>query len=108
MAIVRIVSSLESYDLPAAATSIYSWWQFQLCDVFIEVTKPYFVSDNPKLVDTTRFAQDTLRLCLEDGLRLLHPFMSFITEELWQFLLAKTNTLKKESIVISDYPSGEV
>ncbi|XP_070006507.1 valine--tRNA ligase, mitochondrial 1-like isoform X2 [Nicotiana sylvestris] len=104
-AIAKTVSSLESYDFSDAATAVYSWWQFQLCDVFIEVIKPYFAGDNPEFVSARRFAQDTLWLCLDNGLRLLHPFMPFVTEELWQRLPASGNSIKKESIVISDYPS---
>ncbi|OIT30910.1 valine--trna ligase, mitochondrial 1 [Nicotiana attenuata] len=104
-AIAKTVSSLESYDFSDAATVVYSFWQFQLCDVFIEVIKPYFASDNPEFVSARRFAQDTLWLCLDNGLRLLHPFMPFVTEELWQRLPASGNSIKKESIVISDYPS---
>ncbi|KAL3358396.1 hypothetical protein AABB24_015494 [Solanum stoloniferum] len=104
-AIARTVSSLESYDFSDAATAVYSWWQFQLCDVFIEVIKPYFTGDNPEFVSARRSAQDTLWLCLDNGLRLLHPFMPFVTEELWQRLPASGDSIKKESIVISDYPS---
>ncbi|XP_009590918.1 valine--tRNA ligase, mitochondrial 1-like isoform X3 [Nicotiana tomentosiformis] len=104
-AIAKTVSSLESYDFSDAATAVYSFWQFQLCDVFIEVIKPYFVGDNPEFVSARRFAQDTLWLCLDNGLRLLHPFMPFISEELWQRLPASGNSIKKESIVISDYPA---
>ncbi|XP_016463818.1 valine--tRNA ligase, mitochondrial 1 [Nicotiana tabacum] len=104
-AIAKTVLSLESYDFSDAATAVYSWWQFQLCDVFIEVIKPYFAGDNPEFVSARRFAQDTLWLCLDNGLRLLHPFMPFVTEELWQRLPASGNSIKKESIVISDYPS---
>ncbi|XP_075096195.1 valine--tRNA ligase, mitochondrial 1-like [Nicotiana tabacum] len=70
-AIAKTVSSLESYDFSDAATVVYSFWQFQLCDLFIEVIKPYFVSDNPEFVSARRFAQDTLWLCLDNGLRLL-------------------------------------
>ncbi|KAG6386313.1 hypothetical protein SASPL_155208 [Salvia splendens] len=78
---MQLVASLESYEFSDAATAVYSWWKYQLCDVFIE---------------------DTLWLCLDNGLRLLHPFMPFITEELWQRL---PYSVRKESISISEYPS---
>ncbi|GFQ07793.1 valine--tRNA ligase, partial [Phtheirospermum japonicum] len=81
--------------------TVYSWWQHQLCDVFIELIKPYFAGDDPA---SRRCAQDTLWLCLDYGLRLLHPFMPFITEELWQRLPCKKD-MRKESIMISEYPS---
>ena len=57
-----------------------------MCDVFIEVIKPYFARNDPKFASKRSFAQDTLWLCLDYGLRLLHPFIPFVIEELWQQL----------------------
>ncbi|KAK4481003.1 hypothetical protein RD792_011871, partial [Penstemon davidsonii] len=105
-AISKTVVSLDSYEFSDAATAVYSWWQFQLCDVFIEVIKPYFDGNDQAFASERRFAQDTLWLCLDNGLRLLHPFMPFITEELWQRLPSKNDSARKESIVISEYPSA--
>ncbi|KAL8526538.1 hypothetical protein ACS0TY_015654 [Phlomoides rotata] len=104
-AISKTVLSLDSYEFSDAATALYSWWQFQLCDVFIEVIKPYFAGQDPTFASERKFAQDTLWLCLDYGLRLLHPFMPFVTEELWQRLPSKVDSVRKESIVISEYPS---
>lgn len=105
MAVERTVSSLEAYEFSDAASAVYSWWQFQLCDVFIEVIKPYFSSNDESLASGRAFAQDTLWVCLDTGLRLLHPFMPYVTEELWQRLPQAKDTVRKESIVISEYPS---
>ncbi|KAL2514378.1 Valine--tRNA ligase [Forsythia ovata] len=105
-AISKTVLSLESYEFSDAATAVYSWWQFQLCDVFIEVIKPYFASNDPAFASARRFAQDTLWVCLDNGLRLLHPFMPFVTEELWQRLPSRKDSMRKESIVICEYPSN--
>ncbi|KAL3526173.1 hypothetical protein ACH5RR_014545 [Cinchona calisaya] len=104
-AISKTVHSLDSYEFSDAATAIYSWWQFQLCDVFIEVIKPYFSSNDSEFMSARKFAQDTLWVCLDTGLRLLHPFMPYVTEELWQRLPARNDCARKESIMISDYPS---
>ncbi|KAL0316244.1 UNVERIFIED_CONTAM: Valine--tRNA ligase, mitochondrial 1 [Sesamum radiatum] len=104
-AISKTVASLDAYEFSDAATAVYSWWQFQLCDVFIEVIKPYFSGNSPAFASARKFAQDTLWLCLDYGLRLLHPFMPFVTEELWQRLPSKKDSVRKESIVISEYPS---
>ncbi|KAK6126186.1 hypothetical protein DH2020_040067 [Rehmannia glutinosa] len=104
-AIAKTVLSLDSYEFSDASTTVYSWWQFQLCDVFIEVIKPYFSGNDPAFASARRCAQDTLWLCLDYGLRLLHPFMPFVTEELWQRLPSKKDSVRKESIVISEYPS---
>ncbi|OMO88730.1 Valine-tRNA ligase [Corchorus capsularis] len=88
-----------------AATSVYSWWQYQFCDVFIEAIKPYLAGDNPAFSSERKCAQDALWVCLENGLRLLHPFMPFVTEELWQRLPGVESHTKKESIMICEYPS---
>ncbi|KAL7003273.1 Valine--tRNA ligase, mitochondrial 1 [Sarracenia purpurea var. burkii] len=104
-AISKTASSLDSYEFSDAATAVYSWWQFQLCDVFIEAIKPYFASDDPKFPSARSYAQDTLWVCLDNGLRLLHPFMPFVTEELWQRLPSSRDCTKKESIMICKYPS---
>ncbi|OVA16157.1 Aminoacyl-tRNA synthetase [Macleaya cordata] len=105
-AISKTVSALESYEFSDAASAVYSWWQFQLCDIFIEAIKPYFAGDNPKFDRERSAARDTLWVCLDNGLRLLHPFMPFVTEELWQRLpRASGSCAKKESIMISAYPS---
>ncbi|KAA8528160.1 hypothetical protein F0562_035589 [Nyssa sinensis] len=104
-AISKTVSSLESYEFSDAASAVYLWWQFQLCDVFIEAIKPYFASNDPAFASARSFAQDTLWLCLDNGLRLLHPFMPYVTEELWQRLPPARDCMRKESIMISNYPS---
>ncbi|KAL9153603.1 hypothetical protein ABFS82_10G060500 [Erythranthe guttata] len=104
-AISKTIVSLDSYEFSDAATAVYSWWQFQLCDVFMEVIKPYFTGNDPAYASERKHAQDTLWLCLDNGLRLLHPFMPFVTEELWQRLPSKKDSVRKESIVISEYPS---
>ncbi|XP_016704747.2 valine--tRNA ligase, mitochondrial 1 [Gossypium hirsutum] len=104
-AISKTVLSLNSYEFSDATTSVYSWWQYQFCDIFIEAIKPYFAGDNPAFSSERKFAQDALWACLEIGLRLLHPFMPFITEELWQRLPGVKSHTKKESIMMCDYPS---
>ncbi|GAB2242518.1 hypothetical protein Droror1_Dr00019293 [Drosera rotundifolia] len=103
-AIGETVASLEAYKFSDAATAVYSWWQFKLCDVYIEVIKPYFVGSDSSAASSKRFAQDVLWLCLETGLRLLHPFMPFVTEELWQRLPQPKYSVRKESIMICEYP----
>ncbi|XP_048325776.1 valine--tRNA ligase, mitochondrial 1 isoform X1 [Ziziphus jujuba] len=104
-AIARTVSSLELYEFSDASSALYSWWQYQLCDVFIEVIKPYFAGNDPKHSSERSSAQDTLWLCLDYGLRLLHPFMPFVTEELWQRLPSPKDCKRPASIMICEYPS---
>ncbi|KAL7183872.1 hypothetical protein ACSBR2_026113 [Camellia fascicularis] len=104
-AISKTVTSLDLYEFSDAATAVYSWWQFQLCDVFIEAVKPYFASDAEAFASERSYAQDTLWVCLDNGLRLLHPFMPYVTEELWQRLPSPKDCTRKGSIMISEYPS---
>jgi valyl-tRNA synthetase len=97
--------SLKSYEFSDAATAVYAWWQYQLCDVYIETIKPYFSGNDPKFATERGFARDTLWVCLENGLRLLHPFMPFVTEELWQRLPSPGDYKRAASIMICKYPS---
>lgn len=105
-AISRTASSLNSYEFSDAASTVYSWWQYQFCDVFVEAIKPYFAGDNPAFASERSSAQDVLWVCLETGLRLLHPFMPFVTEELWQRLPQPRGCATKESIMLCEYPSA--
>ena len=84
---------------------MYSWWQYQLCDAFIEVIKPYIIGNDPKFAFEKCFAKDTLWFCLGNGLRLLHPFIPFFIEELWQRLPSTREYDRAKSIMICDYPS---
>ncbi|CAD6341059.1 unnamed protein product [Miscanthus lutarioriparius] len=103
-AVGKTVTSLEAYKLSDATSAIYSWWQYQLCDVFIEAIKPYF-NDSQEFESARAASRDTLWICLETGLRLLHPFMPYVTEELWQRLPQPKDSCRKDSIMISEYPS---
>lgn len=103
-AISKIIILFKSYDFAGAASAVYSWWQSQLCDVFIEVIKPYF-STSPEFESSRKISRDVLWICLDNGLRLLHPFMPYVTEELWQRLpRAAGDYSVKESIMVTEYP----
>nr|XP_043627518.1 valine--tRNA ligase, mitochondrial 1 [Erigeron canadensis] len=105
-AISKTISSLDSYEFSDASSAVYFWWQSQLCDIFIEVIKPYFFGDDASNVYEKRCAQDTLWVCLDNGLRLLHPFMPYVTEELWQRLPSPKHYTREKSIMICEYPSS--
>lgn len=94
-----MVASLDKYEFSTAAQACYHFWQYELCDVFIELIKPIMAGSDENAKRTTR---DALWSCLESGLRLLHPFMPFVTEELWQRLPKLDNS--PPSIMISQYP----
>lgn len=64
-----------------AAISDDRFWQYELCDVYIECIKPLLNEADEAEKQRIR---DVLFSVLEYGLRLLHPLMPFLTEELWQ------------------------
>ncbi|KAG6555962.1 hypothetical protein Mapa_001902 [Marchantia paleacea] len=103
----KTVNSFEALNLSEASTAMYSWWLYQLCDVFIEISKPALNGDDadPAAAQAKKATRDTLWVCLETGLRLLHPIMPFLTEELWQRLPRRQEEDVKSSIMISPYPS---
>ena len=77
--------SMTAYNLMNATQAIHGFWLYDLCDVYIEAIKPICTPENEGS-DSARAARNTLYMCLEQGLRLLHPFMPFVTEELYQRL----------------------
>jgi len=92
--------AMEKYDFNVATTSVYAFWQYDLCDVFIELVKPVVNGSDEAAKKSTR---DVLWTALEEGLRMLHPFMPFVTEELWQRLPRRAGMAK--SVMIAPYPT---
>jgi len=94
-------AGMEAYDFNTATNSVYAFWQYELCDVYIEIIKPVMSGSDEAAKKQVR---DALWICLETGLRLLHPFMPFVTEELWQRLPRAEGAKTAASIMIADYP----
>ncbi|SPO32571.1 probable VAS1 - valyl-tRNA synthetase [Ustilago trichophora] len=94
--------NLKERNFMAATSAVYNFWLYELCDVYIEAIKP--ITD-PSASDAKAraSAQQTLYTCLDSGLKLLHPFMPFVTEELWQRLPRRAGE-KAESIALASYP----
>ncbi|PNF40962.1 hypothetical protein B7P43_G08857 [Cryptotermes secundus] len=90
----------ENYDFPMVTTACYNLWLYELCDVYLECLKPVFQSKDTTTVLT---AKTVLYTCLHVGLRLLSPFMPFITEELFQ-RLPHIPGQDAPSICIAQYP----
>lgn len=85
--------NLGEYAFGHATTAAYDFWLYELCDYYLELLKPLMNGDaaaaaaaGGDVATAQRLARHTLYLCLDHGLKLLHPFMPFITEELWQRL----------------------
>ena len=82
---------LGEYQYGEAARTIYDFIWSEFCDWYIELVKPRLYSKE----DPTRAAaQETLALVLEATLRLLHPFMPYITEAIWQRLPLQTQPVE--------------
>ena len=73
--------SLEKFRFNDAASSIYNFTWGTFCDWYLEFAKPLFLADDKSVIEETK---STVAWVLTQLLRLLHPFMPFITEELWK------------------------
>ncbi|KUJ06220.1 valyl-tRNA synthetase [Mollisia scopiformis] len=93
--------AITDREFMKSTTIIYQYWYNQLCDVYIENSKAILQDGTP---EEKRSARDTLYTSLESGLTLIHPFMPFLTEELWQRLPRRPDD-KTPSIVLALYPS---
>ncbi|PWN87557.1 putative VAS1-valyl-tRNA synthetase [Acaromyces ingoldii] len=93
---------LEERNFMSTTGAIFNFWLYELCDVYIEAIKP--ITDASAEPAARASAQETLYTCLDAGLRLLHPFMPFVTEELWQRLPRRASTRDIETIALASYP----
>ena len=96
----NVEKNLDRFELGEAARSIYDFLWSEFCDWYIELTKSRL---NGEDLSAKKTALSILTEILERTLRLLHPFMPFITEEIWQ----KLPNRKAESIMISKFPAQE-
>jgi len=77
-----VEESIDGYDFPSASKMIYSFFWNEFCDWYIESIKPRLNREGRGRI----VAQNVLVRTLDTSLRMLHPFMPYITEELWQNL----------------------
>ena len=89
--------NLDKFEIGIAVGGIYDFLWDILCDWYIELIKPRLFA---KEGESNKAAQQTLNYVLSGTLKLLHPFMPFITEEIWQAL-----PHVGDSIMVSDYPA---
>lgn len=92
-----VADKLDKFTLDEAAKSVYEFLRGDFCDWYVEMAKGRLGEDADQTSKKT--AQYVLWTVLEEGLRLLHPFMPFITEEIWQKLGAEG-----ETIMLQDFP----
>ncbi|KAJ1373978.1 hypothetical protein KIN20_036554 [Parelaphostrongylus tenuis] len=92
-------SYFECYNFAQVTTTVYDFWLYDLCDIYLEAIKPVIASGTEEARKT---AKDTLYHCVETGLRLISPIMPFLSEELWQHLPRRDS--HPPSIVVHAYP----
>lgn len=103
VAAAEVNAGLMSRNFMNATSAAYNFWLYELCDVYIEAIKP--VTDASSEERARASAQATLYTCLDEGLKLLHPFMPYVTEELWQRLPRRPSE-KHETICLTSFPEA--
>ena len=94
--VYEVTESLDNFEIGIAAQKLYDFIWSEFCDWYIELTKQRLYSNNKNDKIT---AQYVLSVSLEKIMRLLHPFMPFITEQIWQHL-----PHEGDSIIKSEWP----
>lgn len=91
----EINQNLEAFELGVAVQKLYDFIWDVYCDWYIELTKPRILAGG----ETALTAQTVLVWVMKGMLKLLHPFMPYITEEIWQALVNDGS-----AIIVSDFP----
>jgi valyl-tRNA synthetase len=93
----EVTDNLEKFELGMAVQKVYDFIWSEYCDWYIELVKPRLYGEDRLSKDA---ALCTLVTVLKNILKLLHPFMPFITEEIWQVMPATTG-----SVIVADWPT---
>ena len=94
--VAEVTANLDKFELGIAVSKLYGFFWDDYCDWYIELVKPRLYDGSD---ESNKTAQQVLAYVLINSLKLLHPFMPFITEEIFSFL-----PHGEESIVISKWP----
>ncbi|EFA76256.1 valyl tRNA synthetase [Heterostelium album PN500] len=101
-AIQQCEEGFAAYDFAQVTTAIYNFWLHDLCDFYLETTKPIFAEGDSS--PATQKTKDTLYTCIDIGLKLLHPFMPYLSEELYQSIPRRPSD-SIATIMLCKYPS---
>jgi len=85
--VAEVTSAIETYRFNEAASDLYKFVWHQVCDWYLELIKPIFQAEDTAAVRETR---ETAAFVLQSIYKLLHPFMPYMTEELWAHMMAET------------------
>ncbi|MGV6808509.1 MAG: valine--tRNA ligase, partial [bacterium] len=100
-----VVEHIEHYRFDLAAKALYEFTWNEYCDWYLELTKP-ILNDETRSAEEKRGTRRTLVRVLESLLRLLHPLMPFITEEIWQSVKALSGQ-SGDTIMLQAYPQAD-
>ena len=95
--LTKITQDIEEYSLHTASESIYHYIWDTLASTILEESKPLLISED---VETKQSRQKLLYTLLTESITVLHPFMPFVTETIWQILPYKD----KDLLMISKWP----
>ena len=98
--IVEVQEKIEKYDIGMAAEAVHDFIWDEYCDWYIEMVKPRLYGDD---IEDREVVYGVLLDVLEKILKMLHPFMPFITEEIYAFLPST-----KEDLIVSPWPESGV
>ncbi|KAK3524786.1 hypothetical protein QTP86_005463 [Hemibagrus guttatus] len=109
--VIQCDKGFESYELHTVTSALHSFWLHSLCDVYLECIKPVLKQDvieNEARNEEKQIATAVLYHCVSISLRLLSPFMPFLTEELWQRLqpYSPNPTTAPCSVCVQPYPTA--
>jgi valyl-tRNA synthetase len=104
----EVTDNMENFELGIAVQKIYDFIWDEFCDWYIEMVKPRLYAKNgtPQETDSKQAALWTLCTVLKDALKLLHPYMPFLTEEIYCKVLIPTGLTDAPSIMISTWPTS--
>jgi valyl-tRNA synthetase len=100
--VTSVHRNFDNYRLDLVAQAIYEFTWHEFCDWYLELSKPVLQSDNASAA-ARRGTRRTLVGVLEGLLRLLHPIMPFVTEEIWQQVAPRAG-IDAETIMLQPYP----
>ena len=103
--ITETANSIEQYRFDHAAQTLYDFVWNEYCDWYLELSKPV-LWDDPSSNELRQGTLRTLLEVLETILRLMHPLMPFITEEIWQNVAPRLG-IKGDSIMLAQWPEAD-
>jgi len=98
--VADVTGNITSYRFNDAAAALYRFVWHSFCDWYVELVKPVFQGNNPDMLKEVR---GCIAWCLDEIYKLLHPFMPFMTEELWA-RTAEEGTIRPAMLAVTAWP----